>query len=628
MKPFWIALLAVACVRSDDRWTLYRAAIAAADGALRLHETSAAQTWLRAAPEEYRGWEYRYLKAMSNRSVATLAAHDAAITGLAIDSTGELAATTSDDGTVRVWNAALGTGIATFQGLMRSPAFRPKARELAAMGADGAVRVWSVTSRREIRRYETQSRSGLAVAWSFDGKLLAAASGNALHLWDFEQNRLLWKSEHGATALAFHPNQPELVAGTLDGRTAVFAADGGGLPRVAVKLAEVRSVAFTASGFVAASSDGTIREFDSANAKLVREYRGHTHSVNGMAAFGDFTASGWIASGSSDQTVRLWHGASSTVLYGHNASVSAVAVLPNGTRILSGDTSGRLYWWDTEPVLSAEWKNPGGDAKGFAYTPDGRRAAVVSGEWITLVDAASTKVLWSKPGKSVAFSPDGKQLAFGNQDGHLQVADTATGEVRATWESSLQASAIAWSPDGAWIFGGGRVWDSRTGKVAHRFTGPGIVAGVVFSKDSSRLLLHWSFGQFSLIDLPSGRETRAEGVPGGTVLSSMAFHPDGSTFAVAASNRSIQIFETATLKMQRQIEGHTDRVYSVDYSPDGKRLVSASADRTVRLWDTATGEILLHIPFHSPIRLARFSADGQKIAVAPMDGRVVILGSR
>jgi WD40 repeat protein len=661
MKPFCVCLLLVVVCTADDRWTLYRAAIAAADGALRLHETSAAQAWLRAAPEEHRGWEYRYLKAMSNRSVATLTAHDAAITGLAIDSTGELAATTSGDKSVRVWNAALGIEVALLQGHTAStwsPAFRPKAKELASMGSDGTVRIWSLATKREIRKYEKLGRGMGAVAWSSNGKLLAAGTWTVeqgrgvvgrLHLWDFEQDKLLWKAEYGVkpiTTLAFHPSKPEFIAGTWDGIVGVFAAaDGGGKPRAEAKLAmspgvytAVQSVAYTRDGFVVAAKDGSVRKFDAVDAKPLRSWAGHTRWANAVASSGS-----WIATGSSDETVRIWNGTSSVVLHGHTASVNALAITPDGKRILSGDASGRLYWWDAweaTQTASSEWKHDKGDVYGFAYSPDGRRAVTAGwGGDLTMRDTGSGKTLWSKPvhkssANAVAFSPDGTLLVSGGNDGRLQLTDAATGEVRATWEEVAdgRAAAIAWSPDGAWVFSpssrpAGRLWDAKAGKAVRMIAaGTGEIYSAAFSKDSKRLLIGWTGGQLLLVDLVSGTETKIEGTAG--AIHAVAFHPSGTAFAAAGAGRAIYIFDAPTSKLQRQLEGHTELIYSLDFSADGKRLVSASTDQTVRLWDAATGDSLLRIPFESQVYLAKFSNDGARIAVAPMDSRVVILSSR
>ena len=666
MKSLLIPLiLTITCCFGDERWTLYRASIAAADGALRLHETSAAQAWLRTAPEEHRGWEWRYLKAMSNRSVATLTAHVAPITGLAIDAAGEFAATTSGDKTVRVWNAALGTEVAILQGHTAStwsPAFRPKSRQLASMGSDGAVRVWSLETKREIRKYEKLGRGMGAVAWSSDGKLLAASAWTVepnrgvvgwLHLWDFEQDKLLWKAEYGVkpiTTLAFHPAKAEFLAGTWDGWVGVFAVEGAGKARAEAKLqmspgiyTAVQSVVFTRNGggFLVAAKDGSLREFDSVDAKPVRTYAGHTRWVNATVA----TAS-WVVSGSSDETVRLWNpatGASIAVLHGHNASVNALAVTPDGQRILSGDASGRLYWWDASEVADTakwQWRHESGDVYGLAYSPDGKRAATAGwGGRIILRDVATGKTLWDKPvhkssANAVAFSLDGKLLVSGGNDGRLQLTDAATGEIRATWEEIAdgRAATVAWSPDGVWVFcpssrPTGKLWDAKTGKVVRTISGgSGEIYSAAFSKDSRRLLIGWTGGQLSLLDLASGAETKIEGATGS--VNAVAFHPNGATFAAAGSSRAIYVFDTATGKLLRQLEGHTELIYSLDFSPDGSRLVSASTDQTVRLWDSASGEILLRMPFESQVYLARFSNDGTKIAVAPMDGRVVILSSR
>ena len=84
---------------------LYRAAIAAASGALRLHETSDAKRWLADAPAAHRGWEWRYLNGLADESVAARKAHDAAITGLAANPDGRTLAVAPMDSGIRLLEA-------------------------------------------------------------------------------------------------------------------------------------------------------------------------------------------------------------------------------------------------------------------------------------------------------------------------------------------------------------------------------------------------------------------------------------------------------------------------------------------------------------------------------------------
>jgi WD40 repeat protein len=76
------------------------------------------------------------------------------------------------------------------------------------------------------------------------------------------------------------------------------------------------------------------------------------------------------------------------------------------------------------------------------------------------------------------------------------------------------------------------------------------------------------------------------------LVTSVAFHPSGSTFATGGYDRRVVIWDRATLTPIHELEGHYDGIYEVAFSPDGALVASASEDDTVRLWDTRTGEQL------------------------------------
>ena len=77
---------------------------------------------------------------------------------------------------------------------------------------------------------------------------------------------------------------------------------------------------------------------------------------------------------------------------------------------------------------------------------------------------------------------------------------------------------------------------------------------------------------------------------------SVAFSPDGTRLASAGSDRTIRLWDAATVKPLATFSGHTDQVRSVAFSPDGRTLASASNDRTVRIWDVATGRAKRVLP--------------------------------
>jgi len=67
-------------------------------------------------------------------------------------------------------------------------------------------------------------------------------------------------------------------------------------------------------------------------------------------------------------------------------------------------------------------------------------------------------------------------------------------------------------------------------------------------------------------------------------VNSAAFSPEGKYIVTAGFDGTARLWETNSLKLANQLEGHTDRIVNVAVSPDGKSLVTSSFDNTARVW--------------------------------------------
>jgi len=662
MKFLFTCCLAAITLSAADDWKLYLASIAAADGALRLHETSAAKRWLVAAPEAHRDWEWRYLNALADESTVERKAHDAPITGLAIDSTGRFLATTSGDRTVKLWDARNGAPYATLEGHTSStwtPSFRPGSTELATMGSDGTVRIWNYEQKKEVQRFAKLGNGLGAVAWSPDGQLLAAGTWSYekgrgvvgwLYLWRFPEGELLWKKEYGVKpipAIAIRNDSKQLAAATWDGWVGLFSIPDGKLtaeakfPLMEGTYPAMQSVVYSLDGkqLAATSKDGVTRVFNSTDAKMMGELPGHTRWVNTAAYNGS-----WLATGSSDETIRLWDSNRKLirVLHGHTAAVHGLAVTPDQKTLISAASDGTLRWWDAANLTDlshSQWRHPT-EVYGFAFSRDGTRAASAGwGGGVKLWDVANGVALWDKPihgnsANAVSFSPDGERIISGGNDGKLQLLEARTGNVLATWEEIKdgRAAGIAWSADGRTVFSPssrptGKLWDAATGKLIATITGGrSELYNGAFSPDSRWVACAWLGGEVKVFDARTGTEAATmAGHTGGAYA--VAFHPNGRIVASAGSDRKVRLWEMPSGKLLRTLEGHSELIYGIDFSADGKRLVSASTDHTVRLWSTDSGEQVLSIPFPVQVYGVKFSPKGQ-LAVLPMNGTIRLLGPR
>lgn len=96
--------------------------------------------------------------------------------------------------------------------------------------------------------------------------------------------------------------------------------------------------------------------------------------------------------------------------------------------------------------------------------------------------------------------------------------------------------------------------------------------------------------------IPPTDEPQTLETPPPDYVSSVAFSPDGKVVAGASFDRKVRLWDAATGKLVRTLEGHTGRVWHVAFRPDGKQIGSSGADRTIRLWDAQDGRLLRSIP--------------------------------
>ncbi|KAF8676550.1 WD domain, G-beta repeat [Rhizoctonia solani] len=97
----------------------------------------------------------------------------------------------------------------------------------------------------------------------------------------------------------------------------------------------------------------------------------------------------------------------------------------------------------------------------------------------------------------------------------------------------------------------------------------------------------------------------------------IVFSPDGSLLASGTSGGTILVWDAHTGNLMYDvIQGHTHEVTSLYFSPDGKHLLSGSDDQTTRMWDSGNGSLIPNSikHHHSRVNCTAFSPDGKRIA--------------
>ena len=103
-------------------------------------------------------------------------------------------------------------------------------------------------------------------------------------------------------------------------------------------------------------------------------------------------------------------------------------------------------------------------------------------------------------------------------------------------------------------------------------------------------------------------------------VSSVAFSPDGTTFASGSGDSTVKLWSLVTKTNTATLSDHTSWVSSVAFSPDGT-LAAGLADGTIKLWDVATKTNTATLRGGSRVHSVAFSPDGT-LAAGLEDGSV------
>jgi WD40 repeat protein/serine/threonine protein kinase len=278
---------------------------------------------------------------------------------------------------------------------------------------------------------------------------------------------------------------------------------------------------------------------------------------------------------------------------------------------------------------------------GVAFSPDGRRIAFAGGEGTVKVwDADSGQLSYTIKRHTeavfgVAFSPDGRRLASAGQDQTLKVWDAATGQETLTLEGHSQAvRGVAFSPDGRRLASASfdhtvKVWDAGSGQVSLTLKGhTRAVLGVAFSPDGRRIASAGVDGMVKIWDADSGQVSLT--LKGHTSdVTGVAFSPDGRRLASVSGDQTVKVWDADSGQVSLTLKGHTERVHGVAFSPDGRRIASASGDQTVKVWDAGSGQEALTLEVHAHyVEGVAFSPDGRHIASDDNDGKVKMWDAR
>jgi WD40 repeat protein len=622
----------------EAQWQSYVANLHAADGYIQTGELNAAQQVLLLCEPQLRGWEWHYLWAQTDRSIATLyAAGEVHSIAFSRDGGQILLASRNR---IDVWDSSTFERMASHITSSIKMSWDGNLLLSLNSGASGGLQLTDAASRRILKLQSPQS-SVLVTDFSPDGSLVAAGFlDGSVWIWSATSGERLSALALGspAIALAFSNDGSRIAVGSRDGTMRVWnTASMLLLNTIPGQTTPNMTATFSPDGHqLAWGTLDALRNLDLTTDRLILALPVPSLFPAGIMTLAFAGKNNWLLIGRADGVVELREARTGNLfkLLAQTGAVwlsvgeQRVAVSPDRRLLLfaSAPHTIRVLLRDSleekqipiGPSLSLTTKGLGLVTVSPVFNASvDHIAAVQQGRlqvWQT--QSATPPQDWHEQAASnvVRFSADGKLFAAATEDRRIEVWNTVTWRTVAELSGpTSEITSLAYSGDGYRLVALTRdkivyIWDVRSGRRLRSLSSSARLA--CLDRDGSHLALvtNSQRGLLQIIEVNSGRlhlSTRAADTLTPSQfgsfsmrlrsdepleVSDITFSPDGKEIAVAGIN-TVWLRDTNTGSVLSKIGGH--QATSIAYISDGSRLVTLELDGSISLWSPSHGDRLL-----------------------------------
>jgi WD40 repeat protein/Cdc6-like AAA superfamily ATPase len=614
-----------------------------------------------------------------------------AVTALASDVQMNSLVSGHQNGSMRLW----GRGSVAFEPMVIITTLNAHSRPItciescikgncfASSSSDGSLKVWTFSELRMISSFEKKDIRIFSVSWNEEGTSIAFGSSDRsikiLELKEIEYPKLCQGHSDQVTSIAWSSDDTRIVTGSLDKTMKIWDATTGCISNTfRGHKRGISCIKVFKDSILSTSRDCTIRVWNSVDGSTQRSYfGGHPAAV----LVGKWNQSGTrLATGCDDKTVRIWdviNGSLLAVLKGHSQPVNRLDWNQDDTRIVSGtevgksvrtailaNTSREIKIWNVlnknvvvtmkrhvHDIVAVEWNSSslqiiscskdGMVCISFKENAEGTERYPVRFT-LKLDRSSSISACWHPCLQNHFF------VGYENAVVHLEIIQenppqsNGKSDEKATFKEntviefpSLQFSSseiftftcFSLSGDGRLLATGSlrfqnsddkrnygndngektqkplsydiHIWDAisseycftlngHTDKVTSLCWKKNCTTGYqLFSASDDLTIKLWDVLNEFLLGNIRGHTER---------ITCIALSGDDFSVVSSSVDTTVKIWNTASGQLKFVFEGHCETVNGIDLSPDGLEIVSCSSDKTIKFWDANTGRNLRKVP--------------------------------
>jgi len=464
---------------------------------------------------------------------------------------------------------------------------------------DGSIKVWDVKTGKPIVSQKIFKYEINQIEMSHDGKSFAAKMrlGDTAKIFDTRTGQLLYsvRGRKEIFDICFSDDGKYLLIACEDGTAKEFDAKTGTALLTIDKQTEwVWRAEFSRNGrYIITASGKSAKIWDAATGKLVNNFQSHTDITDHFSISNDKK---YLLTVTRENNARIWDIASGKLLQtltGHTQSVGSAFFSTDNKWVVTSSRDNTVKVWEiaTGKLIHTI---PVKELKGvlglyMARFSDDDKYIITGGNGIVKVwETASWKEVFSNNehgfNSYVRFLKEENRFLFSSFA--PKVGDLKTGKVIYTLDAmALQQDPVVVGKTGKFIAticpdSTVKIWDAPTGKLVYTF--------------------QWY--QRS--------------------IENIAFSPDEKYLAGSLNDMLVKVWDLSTGKIVRTLKGHTNSIWTVNFSNDSRYIATGSFDNTARIWDVATGRSLFELKGHtSAVNLVEFGPDDEYIFTSSYDSK-------